>query len=273
MLLGLYMVESVFAQSVPNSDIIFYQDFDHRPLGNYGATELAEDWLGAGSPAANKQQLSITDGKWAYSGKALRVRYPKNLSNDANVQWQSDFGQIYDELFMSYRIRFGDNMDFVSGGKLPGLYGGDSPTGGDKASGYFGFSSRFMWRSNSGGFSFPAGKTALVAYCYYVKPFNPWDTSASDDVSMSGVYTPGRWYQIEMRLKMNTATAVKDDYEEDGELEIWVDGVQVAFRNDLVWRKFVKNWAIDGLLFSTFFGGSGFSWAPKTKDEYILRFW
>lgn len=43
-------------------------------------------------------------------------------------------------------MRFGDNFDWVRGGKLPGLCAGDCPTGCDKSiKPKDGFSARIMW--------------------------------------------------------------------------------------------------------------------------------
>ena len=48
-------------------------------------------------------------------------------------------------------------IDFVKGGKLPGLFGGEGNTGGGIPTGMDGFSARMMWR----------GSGRVVQYVYY----------------------------------------------------------------------------------------------------------
>src|SRR3546814_13585034 len=47
---------------------------------------------------------------------------------------------------LHYRVRFPEDFDFNKGGKLPGLYAGEAPSGGEKVSGEDGWSIRLMWR-------------------------------------------------------------------------------------------------------------------------------
>ena len=61
------------------------------------------------------------------------------------AQWRLELGDDYDELYLTYRVRFADEFNFVKGGKLPGLVGGEANTGGRVPTGRDGWSARMMW--------------------------------------------------------------------------------------------------------------------------------
>lgn len=149
---------------------------------------------------------------------------------------------------LSYRLRFPENFDFVKGGKLPGLYGGDAPSGGEAADGSGGFSMRLMWRRGG----------ALEAYAYVAN--SPTGEAASIGRG-SAFAMPGRWASISIELRMNQPE------KDDGVLRLWVDGVQRIERRDLAYRR-NADLGIDGLMFSSFFGGNDRSWATP-REQYI----
>lgn len=224
--------------------------FDGAPLGDYTASAFRSDWpssqwvRGLGSGRAE-----IVDGPAAYSGRSLRLKYPAGTYGSDNHAIQSKIGLpgSYEQLYVSYRVRFEDGFDFVRGGKLPGLIGGAGNTGGNRPTGRDGWSGRMMWR--------PGG--AAVQYVYH--PDQPG--IYGEDFPWGRRFEPGRWHTVEHRFVMNAPG------EMDGTLQAWFDGLEVLQVGGLRFRD-VPGFAIDTFYISTFFGGSDSSWAPA-KDEHI----
>ncbi|MGB3241042.1 MAG: polysaccharide lyase [Geitlerinemataceae cyanobacterium] len=188
----------------------------------------------------------------------IRVHYPAgsaspNASRRENIplggsQFYADLGiQPQDVLRLSYFVRFSDNFEFVKGGKLPGLFGGEGNSGGDIPDGTDGFSTRFMWRRN--------GEGELYAY---LPTSSDYGTSIGKG---DWTFETGRWYQLEQIITLN------DPEKTDGRIQVFVDGVEVVDRQNLTFRT-TADLKIEGLFFSTFFGGSDSSWATP-NDVYI----
>jgi hypothetical protein len=143
-------------------------------------------------------------------------------------------------------VRFQPDFDFVKGGKLPGLYGGTVTGGQEIPDGTNGFSTRYMWRAG--------GEGEVYAYL---------PTSDEHGTSLGRgcwAFTPGRWTAIQQRVQLNTPG------ETDGQVTVWQDGKQVFSRGGLEFRT-TEQLRIDGLFFSTFFGGGDTSWATPV-DQY-----
>lgn len=180
----------------------------------------------------------------------VRIRFPRGKvgPSEAGSQWAVNLGSnSSDDLFVSYRVRFVGDFDFVRGGKLPGLSGGESNTGGRKPNGSDGWSGRIMWR--------PQG--AAVQYVYH--PDQP--TIYGDDMSWGRTFPADRWVRVETRIKMNTPG------QRNGIVQSWMDGQRVLNRTDVRFRD-TSGFQIDRFLFDTFFGGNSAEWAPS-KEEHI----
>lgn len=229
---------------------LLHANFDAASVGPYSQAAVAADFGRAATwnDGLDEGRAAIVEEA---GEKFLRVTYPGGQFGPAagGVQFKVALGGSYDELFFSYRVRFGAGFDFVKGGKLPGLVGGSSPTGCNPKTD--GFSARNMWRAGG----------AAVQYVYY--PTQP--NSCGDDLSYStsegpARFTPGVWQVVEHRLVMNTPGAA------DGVLEAWVDGVLVLRDTARLWRAVGADFGIDTLYFSTFFGGGDASWAPAAAQ-------
>ncbi|QOR39615.1 hypothetical protein HNO52_14635 [Billgrantia diversa] len=180
---------------------------------------------------------------------ALRAHYPRNSSSPSDADQQvvprGGLGfytkeknlQDTDRACLHYRLRFEANFDFVKGGKLPGLYGGDAPSGGEEVTGENGFSLRLMWRKE--------GQGELYAYTV---------GHEGDSLGRGNWYFPtGRWVTVEQEVVLNTPG------EENGVVRVWIDGWPVLEQRNLVYRT-TPDVSIDGIMFSTFFGGTGEEW-------------
>ncbi len=192
-------------------------------------------------------RFNIIDGPDAYEGKALRVSYLAGEVGPSNSGGQFfAFLPAEEEYYLEYYIKFDDNFDFQLGGKLPGLSGGESNSGGNKPSGD-GWSARLMWRES--------GK--LVVYLYHMDQ----PTSYGEDFDLNRFAIPGQWHRITQRIKINTGN------NNDGILQVWFDGELALLRTDIRYRNNDQA-PVDHLFFSTFYGGNTSEWAPD-RDGFI----
>ncbi|MFI7613806.1 polysaccharide lyase [Nonomuraea terrae] len=148
---------------------------------------------------------------------------------------------------LSYHVRFPAGFAFVKGGKLPGMFGGTEMNGGRIPDGTDGLSTRFMWRRNGAG----------EVYAYL-------PTSQEHGTSLgrgSWTFPVGRWARLEHELRLNTPGRA------DGSITVWLDGRKVLSQADLVFRS-TAELKIDGVFFSTFFGGDDASWSSPA-DQHV----
>jgi hypothetical protein len=68
-------------------------------------------------------------------------------------------------------------------------------------------------------------------------------------------------------VSIEQAIQLNQPDEEDGSITVWLDGVEVFRADDLEYRT-VETLKIDGLFFSTFFGGGDPSWASP-HDQVV----
>lgn len=182
----------------------------------------------------------------------LRVHYPAGSSSPGEeplggAGFYSEPSQLRgaERACLSYKVRFPSDFDFVKGGKLPGLYGGEAPSGGEEVDGENGFSMRLMWREEGKGELYP-----------YVVGFE------GDSIGRGSWHFPvGQWVSIEQEIVLN------DPGQKNGLARIWVDGKPVLEHQDIVFRT-TPDITIDGLMFSTFFGGTGKGWRTP-RDQYV----
>lgn len=223
-------------------------NFQSNATGNYGDDQVRADWGGgAVRYATTEGRATIVDEG---GNRFLRVAYPdgKFGNDEAGAQWVLSLGSnAAEELYVSYRVRFVGNFDFVRGGKLPGLAGGAGNTGGNKPNGSDGWSGRMMWRSGG----------EAVQYVYH--PDQP--TIYGEDFDWNRAFPPNTWVTVETRIRMNTPG------QRDGVVQSWMNGQQVLNRTDVRFRD-TPDFAIDQFRFETFFGGNSAEWAPS-KDELI----
>lgn len=202
--------------------------------------------------------MKRVDDPTGHFNKVLRVRYPNGSASPTvtrntgapvgGAQFYANLGlEPQDSLHLRYYIRFSETFDFVKGGKLPGLSGGTVHSGGRIPDGTNGFSTRFMWRRNGDG----------EVYAYL-------PTSVKSGTSIrrgSWRFQPGRWYALEQEVALNTPG------QRNGRIKVWVDGRLVLDEGNLVFRT-VDTLKIEGVFFSTFFGGDDPTWATP-KDTYV----
>lgn len=152
-----------------------------------------------------------------------------------------------DCMVLSYKIKFDKNFDWVIGGKLPGLFGGKGNSGGKIPNGFDGFSTRYMWSKG--------GYTKVYAYLPTSKT---WGTPIGNDKFK--LYR-GVWHTIKQQIILNVPN------KNNGRLRVWLDSKLIIDEKRMFFRK-TDLLKLDGMMFSTFFGGGSPAWASKL-DTHI----
>jgi hypothetical protein len=230
--------------------------------GPYLVKQWKQDWPGcAYEDGLENGRVEVVT---THDVPALRVRYPRSSygAEAGGAGWRYPFpGVSQDNLSaqMSYQVRFEPGFEFVKGGKLPGLCGGKKTiTGGDAVNGKEGWSARVMWRKDGRG----------QAYVYHMN--QPSKYGDEFDFPEDFRFVIGVPYEITISVTMNTVG------EKNGKLEVAVkEGAEgsskvLVNKQDMEWRA-EDSVGVDSILFNTFHGGSGDSWAPKT--DCFATFW
>ncbi|KAI9063941.1 polysaccharide lyase family 14 protein [Trametes sanguinea] len=182
---------------------------------------------------------------------------------------------VNQEVIMGYDVLFEEDFQFRKGGKLPGIYGGVGEsaygcTGGRQHDRCKCFNLRLMWRDN--------GVGELYAYVPQharnserLKEVPPRSIQHPDYGFSVGrgawKFQPGRWTRVMERVKLN------DMGQENGEIEVFIDGISVILASGLVLRTDEGREAhVQGLHFQTFFGGHTPDWAsPKEQRAWFAN--
>jgi hypothetical protein len=216
--------------------------------GSYTESRWRQDWPGCEFEDGVKEgHVSLTehDGlRW------LRVDYvPGQIGPEkGGAGWRWPIGK-HKAAELHYTLRFGEDFDFVKGGKLPGLCGGpENVSGGRPANGENGFSARLMWRRDGRG----------EAYVYHKNQPGKYGESFAFPEDFR--FPPGQPVQVRIAVVMNTGG------KRDGILRVWTtlpgQGERLMVeRLDMEWRS-SETFNVDGLYFETFHGGNDATWAP-----------
>ncbi|KAJ7740244.1 hypothetical protein DFH07DRAFT_905486 [Mycena maculata] len=162
-------------------------------------------------------------------------------------------------IVLSYRMMLQTEWEWVKGGKLPGIFGGEGDfsyacTGGRQDNRCKCFNIRPMWRSKGHGELYtylpltPNNREKLIA----VPPSSKENADYGFSVGRNAFTfntAVGRWISLAFRVKLNAVGC------EDGELELWVDGKSVINVSGLTFRD-SEHSRIKGGHFQTFFGGA-----------------
>ena len=216
--------------------------------------EALEEALGAERMLGVEENVTLhKEGEVAF----LRVRYPEDSINFGSADEGRPLGGASffvpapagNAACIHYKVRFPEEFDFVKGGKLPGLYAGKAPSGGDKVSGSEGWSIRLMWRE--------AGDGELYEYVYNKK--GKYGASVGRGLFR---FPTGQWVDVDLEVQEN------DRGRRNGVARLWIDGRLVIEQTDIVFVSKAATEAETGLFFSTFFGGSDSDWATP-RDQHI----
>lgn len=225
--------------------------FDKHPDGPYTQGRVRADWKAVRWSAIHDRGRIVPTPRSASSralpaGKCLEVKYPAGSVGPGQGGGQFHVNlPARDEYWLAYSLMFKEGFDFRLGGKLPGLTGGKSNTGGNKPTGD-GWSARYMWKRRGG----------MILYLYNLDQKGIY----GDGLHCDHRFETGRWYRLVQRIRVNTPD------QKDGVAQVWVDGKLVLDRNDIRYRN-VEHAQVDHFYFSTFHGGNSRDWAPEV-DSY-----
>ena len=236
----LILVYCLTPPSLSAQDI--FVTFDNHSNGTYTEDAIVRDF-GRGYLLNNPgARLSIVPNEGLENSKSLRLTFNAGEVGAANSGGQF-FGLLSsrEEYTLDYYVRFDEQFDFRLGGKIPGLSGGESNSGGNKPTGD-GWSARYNWRENG----------RVVLYLYHLDQ----PTRYGEDLDLNRRFQPGDWHRLTQRIRLNT------DDNSDGEIQVWFDGELVLVRSDIRFRSGSQA-PIDHFFFSTFHGGNTEDWAPR----------
>ncbi|ORX54912.1 hypothetical protein DM01DRAFT_1406984 [Hesseltinella vesiculosa] len=206
----------------------------------------------------------------------LQILYPNGSFSPAaskqngTVQGGIDFHSIpfgnhsFTRGWLHYEVLFADGLDFVYGGKLPGMTGGQviGCSGGHGADGKNCFSVRLMWRKHGKG----------EAYLY-IPPGSEDFCETTDGVICNSdgygssfgrgdfIFKTGKWISLDIYVQVN------DPEEDNGIMAVWKDDRLVMNYTNIKYRT-VDYLGVNSIVFSTFYGGHSAKFATK-KDEFI----
>lgn len=239
------------------SSYIYHNDVDFVRAGIYTKDECKVDfqttWANGFAELGGKEitnRVSIdpnenVDG----TGKSIKIWYPKGKvdSKESGAQWRVNLNGEFDDLYLSYWVKFSPNFDFTLGGKLPGFDGSE----GGYASNTNSWSGKIMWRENGQAefYLHPPGARNKEQFWW-------------NNLGKTATFKRGVWQNIQIHYKLN------DVGRKNGLLEAWLDGVLVGNiqNTDVFRRPGEEKIMINNVFFSTFFGGD-ITFAP-TKEEY-----
>jgi hypothetical protein len=246
-------------------NIYFSHDFENNTIGNYLDNEWREDW---NNPPWSDRivPIDVIQNQDSVNGsKVLKWYFPQGGVGPraCGGQWLTDLGRDYDELYLSYKIKFKPGFEWVLGGKIHGLLGEPDNDGNAPPPYDGGFNILICWDETP-------GRNIKFYYYHQDQTHNYgdiylWDQAIETD----------RWYTITLRAVMNTVNNGVGS--NDGILEGFVDGKLVAQLGGIRFRNF-DYIGINILEISTFYGGFEDYWAPKndqwieTDDFYVFTY-
>ena len=297
--------------SHPNlNDVETSNDSSNRPSANVTATGIPAGAIRLGIPPLplkkgggiwNIDGTQDTEAKLAKVGNnELEITYPAKCGAPKNHKCGSHAGMNFhasprgafpaETVTMGYEVFFPKDFDFKNSGKLPGMWmGAPGASGGDWKSN--GGSARIMWRLKDG------QKTPeLVAYLYIPTEVaggnqeaavkkqrikSAHQSGSSDHTTGIDVFghdtktaaagtllkpKVGDWNTIVYTVKLNSIGKT------DGSISLSLNGV-TRTQNNMTWRK--SKLMINGLMMSSWFGGSDIKKFGNTQDEKarFRNFW
>ncbi|KAL3853524.1 hypothetical protein ACJMK2_017059 [Sinanodonta woodiana] len=186
-----------------------------------------------------------------------------------------DAGHQFLSMTLEYEVFFNDSFVWQRGGKLPGLWGGSRNCSGGRISDYC-FSTRLMWR--------PDGQGEVYAYVTHDQKagvsFNTWcesfhnrelyhqvhctDGTGTEIGKGAFHFEKNKWIKLREQVHLNSRQ------HEHGFVTLWVNDHAEIHMDDIVMRN-QFNFGIDGVLFSTFYGGSDHTWACPADTTTLYR--
>lgn len=233
-----------------HSQILFENSVNNSTLGTYTRDQLIPEWKttsGNGFSRRGEGEDRVTIVEYGVTGKredrCLKVKYPAYThdSKHNGAQWKTKLDGVYNELYMSYYVKFGKDFGLDKIGKLPGFGGGLVYNDGNRNTEWSG---KLMWREG--------GRLQ-----FYLN--QPITSQNQFDWPRTFESQKERWYHIELHYKMNTPGV------NNGIMEAWLDGEFISRYNNVPFRDDARV-GITEMFFSTFYGGNEIH--EPIKDNY-----
>ncbi|WP_410499619.1 polysaccharide lyase [Chitinibacter sp. S2-10] len=239
------------------TQIVLRNQFDQYASGLYQASQFQADWglAPTSSSGVAAGRLSIVADQANASNKVLRVSYlAGQVGGNSAMTFDAPLPGNARSLFLQYKLRFDQSFTWVKGGKLPGLGGGDTPTGCIQNGTFDGFTTRLMWRENGVGFQY-----------YY---FPGKQEECGDYAGLVRRFEAGRWYTLTQQVVLN------DIGQSNGQFRQWIDG-ELVLENTAMLLRNSASVSVSAIKMDTFFGGSSSDWAPLSEqyayfDDFIV---
>jgi hypothetical protein len=283
----------------PQIVVIYYNSFEQDTPGS---DSYKKDWT---SCQVNPDAAIYQDPTDANPTKVFRARFPKgtwSLSDKVGFRCIYDFPQGVDEVYLSYRVKFGPGFDAVLGGKLPRVEAGHGGTAGQCPTGSDSFTGGMMFKKDVDPFPVfyiyhPEQWNSPYYREYYFNLTGAYPTSCQDFFTnptalaelggVVGTTLPWRrptyscaWNAAASCFTGAPATITPGQWhtvterivantvgQHDGLAEGYIDGQMVSQVKDLRYRD-VASLKLNWIDFVGFFGGGSAAWAT-TKDEQI----
>ncbi len=259
LIVGVYFVRTtLFPTRAPPCSTI-YSGLTQLPLEHAGgdlftAADLQARLAGRDVGVIdNTRVLRVKNGP----GAVIEIDLPKGslspkstqVKGGVAFQWRPNRLDSTPSACLGYSVWVPNDFDFKRGGTLPGLYGAGDSGRDDKPV----FAARFMWREG--------GKSEVLA----TMPLNGESRTQTIDPEAFKLQ-PGKWTRLEQEVVLNTPGL------KDGVLRVWVDGVQVIEKTQLVLRENAQV-VFGGVQADAFYGGADSSYAsPKDTKIRISPF-
>lgn len=214
--------------------------------------------------AYGKEFITVIDNS------TLKIEYPKSSWSAGDKGGAIMYMNPCDifplkTINFTYEAAFHENFEWVKGGKLNGLWIGEiGASGGNHLEN--GGSIRVSWRSR--------GKAAIYLYIPSEQHPDFYNLSGlvKNDIYGTSLWIDDfqllpnmTWNNISIFVKLNNVNVF------DGVLSVSINNVTRAF-NKMNWRTY-NDVFINGIVFSTFFGGNDKTWAtPQTTWSYLRNF-
>ncbi|KAG0358328.1 hypothetical protein BG005_002503 [Podila minutissima] len=174
----------------------------------------------------------------------------------------------FSKMMVSYDVAFPSGFNWGLGGKLPGAYGGTAYggcSGGVQATGTNCFTMRLMWRPNGVGEAYAyVPVDARSEFCK--NPAVICNDLYGKSIGRGQIYfQPGTWTRLDMVMELNEPAGASN-----GTLQVYQNGNLVVSMNDIPYRT-TGMVGFQGLMFSSFFGGSDPSYATPVDTRVFFR--
>jgi hypothetical protein len=217
------------------------------------------------------------NGKYTDDAAGIHCEYPKGGYGSANGTYfrAQPRGFPSSKVTLSYDVYIPNNFDFVKGGKLPGVWGGDPGSGGGNWNDD-GWSARLMFREGGSVVAYVYMATDQGSYdgderCKLVKNQGPGFDKIAHHTNGAGIdlwrdqgltLKKGKWNSVSLTVKVN------DPKKSNGSIHLTVNGTTKNF-NGICWSDKARK--ATGILFATWFGGGSKDYAPSKTQKADFR--